>query len=97
MALLAEDVVLRDEMKAAESQLTSAEQMAENWHEIAFDYLEEYKEAKAAHARSELTAAAASLAQQHAIYTPPSTPSFQGSGEGSRLCPLRRLWTPKSR
>ena len=88
LALLAEHVALRDEMKAVESrlesQLTCAEQLAENWHDIAFDNLEEYEGAKAAHARSELAAAIASRVQQHAIYTPPSTPSFQGSGAGSR-------------
>ena len=72
LALLAENVALRDEMNAAASQLTCAEQLAENWHDIAFDHLEEYKEAKAAHARSELAAAAASRVQQ------------QGSGAGSR-------------
>ena len=43
LALLAENVALRDEMEVAESrlesQLTCAEQLAENWHDIAVDHL----------------------------------------------------------
>ena len=74
-AALAENLALRDEMKAAEdrleSRLTCAEQLAENWHEIAYEHLEE---SKAAQARSEL-AAAASRVERHAIYTPTNTPS----------------------
>ena len=58
-AALAENLALRDEMRAAEDQLgsrlTSAEQLAENWHEIAYETLGELK---AAQARLELAAAA---------------------------------------
>ena len=81
---LAENLALRDEMESAEdrleSRLTCAEQLAEHWHEIPYEHLEQ---SKAAQARSEL-AAAASRAEQHAIYTPTNTQSFHGSGAHSR-------------